>query len=71
MNNEPKKIALCEIKDSVDANLTGAAAIIDCVRVISEKSGELVCRADSLSLALHHALKMIDKSKADVASIEA
>lgn len=71
MKNEPKKIALCEIKDAVDANLAGAAAIIDCVRVISEKSGELVCREHSLSLALHYALRLIDKSKTDVASLDA
>lgn len=70
MNNTNQKNTRAEIKDAVESNLSCAAAIIDCVRVISEKSGALICREDSLSLALHHALQMIDKSKADIASIE-
>lgn len=71
MNTEIQSIALSEVKEAVNANLSSAAAIIDCVRVISERSGEFVCREDSLSLALHHALRMIDQSKADIALLEA
>jgi len=69
MNETLNSSNLSELLEMVDANLAQAAAIVDCVRVISESSIQLACREHSVSLALHHALEIINKSKVDLSVI--
>ncbi len=56
-------------KDEVEENLSSAAAIIDCVRVLTENGATFSCKDRSISLALNQALRNIEKSRSQISTL--
>lgn len=56
-------------KDEMEENLSTAAAIIDCVRALTEGGATFSCKDNSISLALHQALRNIEKSRSQISTL--
>ncbi|OWY35274.1 hypothetical protein [Herbaspirillum aquaticum] len=69
MEEKLEIVSVTVAKDEVEENLSSAAAIIDCVRALTESGANFSCKDSSISVALHQALRNIEKSRSQISTL--